>query len=80
MPESPSIQHLKVGLVDDHPLTRFALRSVIVGHPSWQVAFEADSPAELLRQLQREVPEVLLVDLKFGEGCGLELLKTLKAD
>ena len=78
---SPSNQQtITIGIVDDHPLTRFALRSVIEGEAAWRVTVECASPTELLRQLQLQQPDVLLVDLSFGDGCGMELLETMRGD
>lgn len=68
---------LKIAIVDDHPLTRFAIRSLIEGRPDWEVCYECASPSELLEQIEQDLPEVVVIDLCFAEESGLDLLKKL---
>jgi DNA-binding NarL/FixJ family response regulator len=62
-----------VYLVDDHPLTRYGLRSFLLsaGH---QVVGETDDPSEALTDVTRLNPTLLLLDLQLGIHSGFDLL------
>ena len=77
LPDRPAAPS-RIGFVDDHPLTRFALRSLILRQAGWKVAFECHEPAEMLEALRHEVPDVLIVDLCFADASGLDLLAEIK--
>jgi len=69
---------LQIAVVDDHPLTRFALRTFVAGTKGWTVCFECDSPTNFLARLPEHTPDVVIIDLCFAGESGLELLKKLK--
>lgn len=75
---SCATEPLTIGIVDDHPLTRHALRGLVETQPGWSVAFECGLPSELLAALKTQVPSVLLIDLCYSEESGLDLLAELK--
>ena len=72
-----SPQELNIAIVDDHPLTRFALRSLVEARPGWRVSRECETPQDLLDSLSSFMPDVVIIDLCFGEESGLDLLDTL---
>lgn len=69
---------LKIAIVDDHPLTRFALRSLIEKREGWRVCCECDSPKNLMKCLSDTAPDVVVIDLCFVDESGLDLLVALK--
>lgn len=65
-------------LVDDHPVVREGLRSVLesAGH---RIVGEAEDPVLALAEIERLRPEVILLDMHLGHHhSGLELLNTLR--
>jgi len=68
----------KVFLVDDHPLVRESLASLIERQPDLSVCGEADNPAEALAGIAVSRPDVAIVDLSLGERTGLDLIRDLK--
>ena len=72
----PSIT--RVFLVDDHPLVRESLASLIARQPDLSVCGEADRPASALAAIASLKPDVAVVDLSLGDGSGLELIRDLK--
>ncbi|MEY4757724.1 MAG: hypothetical protein RJA34_2622 [Pseudomonadota bacterium] len=66
-----------VYLVDDHPIMRAGLASLLQawGH---QVVGESAEPTSALADLQRLRPQVLLLDLNLGNRSGFELLGELQ--
>jgi DNA-binding NarL/FixJ family response regulator len=69
----------KVLLVDDHPVYRRGMASLIEAEPDLQICAEADSVPEAQRLLQALTPDVLVVDLNLREGNGLQLIKSVRA-
>jgi DNA-binding NarL/FixJ family response regulator len=70
----------KILLVDDHPLVREWLASLINQQPDLVVCGEAESAAEALSYLGAQSPDLAIVDLSLKEGSGLELIKTIKSN
>lgn len=70
---------LKILLVDDHPMVREWLTSLIEQQPDMSVCGEADSIADALKILKNTTPDIAVVDLSLKEASGLELIKTIKA-
>ncbi len=64
-------------LVDDHPIVREGLRSLIDGEPDMRVCCEAAETAEAIRMLSDDRPDMVIVDLVLGKGSGLELVKDI---
>lgn len=63
-------------IVDDHPITRLGLRTLLAGMPELEIAGEAHSLAEARRWfLDENAPELVVADLKLGDGSGLELVR-----
>lgn len=70
---------IKIATVDDHPMTRLALKTVIEQHPQWQVTDEFSTPDAFQASLRKSEPDVVIIDLLFNEGSGLDLVEYLKA-
>ena len=68
----------RVFLVDDHPLVRESLASLIQRQPDLSVCGEADNPAAALTGITAAQPDVAIVDLSLGERTGLDLIRDLK--
>ncbi len=76
-PEDDHGETKRVFLVDDHPLVREWLTSLINQQGDLIVCGGADDPAEALRQIAGSRPHVAVVDLSLRTGSGLELIKQL---
>ncbi|GAA1863106.1 response regulator [Brevibacterium marinum] len=71
---------IRVILVDDHPVVRAGLRSVIDAPEHIAVVGEAGSGEEALSLVDELAPDVVLCDLRLGEGIdGIEVTKRLNA-
>jgi DNA-binding NarL/FixJ family response regulator len=79
MPDAqPMTETTRVFLVDDHPLVRESLASLIERQPDLSVCGEADSPGAALHGIAATEPDVAIVDLSLGERTGLDLIRDLK--
>jgi DNA-binding NarL/FixJ family response regulator len=69
------LQALRILLVDDHPLVRDGLRARLQAEGGYVVTAEAGAPESALLALQREQPDLVLMDvgLKGSSTNGIEL-------
>jgi DNA-binding NarL/FixJ family response regulator len=66
-------------IVDDHPIFRHGLASLIESDPRYRVISQAGTKAEALARVEEEVPEIAVIDISLGKESGLDLLKELYA-
>lgn len=65
-------------LVDDHPLVRRGIISVLSSESSLQVVGEAETTKQGLEALDKLRPDLVLTDIRLGDGNGLELIEEAK--
>lgn len=73
-----STKGTSVFIVDDHPVVRQGLRSLLSQHLDIQVVGEAEdvlAALELVAQLQ---PDVILLDIRLASSSGLDLARRLQ--
>ena len=66
-------------LIDDHPIVRLGIKSLLETNPDYQICWEAGSRSEALSLLEQESPCLVIVDLVLGRDDGLEFVKELKS-
>ncbi|MBF5045529.1 response regulator transcription factor [Aggregicoccus sp. 17bor-14] len=69
----------RVLLVDDHPLVRQGIRSLLELTPDLQVVGEASDGAEALALIASLDPDVTLLDVRMPGMDGLAVLRSLRA-
>ena len=70
---------LKVLLIDDHPLFREGLRSLIAGEPAYTVVGEVGTAREALEQVRAQAPDIAVLDIGLPDTDGIEVIKQLRA-
>ncbi|HEY3777088.1 MAG TPA: response regulator transcription factor [Rhizomicrobium sp.] len=70
----------KVFLVDDHPLVREWLTTLIDQLVELKVCGEAASGEAAIEGIRSARPDVAIVDLALPEGSGLSLIKSIRAE
>ncbi len=68
----------KVLIVDDHPLVRQGIATVVDQQPDMEVSGEADSAHGALESMEKNPPDVAVVDLTLKESSGLDLIKDIR--
>ena len=69
---------IRVLLVHDQAMVRAGLKMLIESWPGTQVVGEVGTPAEAVKAIENEQPDILLLDLDLtGDLGGLELLQKL---
>lgn len=67
----------RILIVDDHPVVRKGIRSLLSNYPQLQVASEASDRNEAVAAFLDTQPDVVLLDIRLGEDSGLEVLDEL---
>jgi DNA-binding NarL/FixJ family response regulator len=68
----------KIVLVDDHPLVREWLSSLINQEDDLRVAGSAENSAQALELIGNEAPDLAVVDITLGEDSGIDLIREIK--
>ena len=71
----PEAGKKRVMIVDDHPLIRQGINTLLANEDDLEVCAEAESAAGALAAMERTRPDAAIVDLTLKESSGLELLK-----
>lgn len=66
-------------LVDDHRVIREGLRMLLSMSPGFEVVGDAGNSADALALVEREQPNIIVLDLDLGGESGLELIPKLLA-
>jgi two-component system, NarL family, response regulator len=70
---------IRILVVDDHPVVRAGLASMLSTIAGLALCGAASSGEEALELIDAEQPEVLLLDLRMPGMTGIELLKAIRA-
>ena len=62
----------RIILVDDHEVVRLGLKSLIERHPQFEVVGEAGNAKEALELVERQLPDVVLMDIRLPGTSGIE--------
>ncbi len=68
----------RVFIVDDHPLVREHLRSLLEREPDLSVCGEASDGPGALALIPKQAPDLVILDISLKRSHGLEVLKDLK--
>ncbi len=71
---------IRVLLVDDHPIVRQGIRSVLANYPYIEVVGEADNAATLFSVLAVTQADVVLVDIRLPGVNGIAIASQLKRE
>lgn len=66
---------MKLVIVDDHPLVRKGLTSVLSLEADIEIVGEADDVEAAKKIIVQTNPDVVLIDLKLGSQSGLDIIK-----
>jgi DNA-binding NarL/FixJ family response regulator len=72
-------QKTKILLVDDHPMVREWLATLINQQSDLQVCGEAENAPKALQLVGQLNPNVAIVDISMEGGSGIELIKNIRA-
>jgi len=74
-----SSDRTRVFVIDDHPAIREALATTINSKVDMRMVGESGSAKQALRQIERNVPDVVIVDISLDDAHGLDLVEELRS-
>ena len=77
--QGPYLRAVRVGIADDHPITRTALRGYLDDQEGIRVVAEAASGREAIDLVRTQEIDVLLLDLDMPGQSGIDALTMIKA-
>ena len=75
----PKASKRRILLVDDHPMTREGLASIINRQADLEVCCEASNPAEAMSELSKSKPDLMVTDMTMPGRSGIEFIKDVHA-
>ena len=72
--ETPAGERIRVGIVDDHPVLRDGLASLLNGEPDLKVVATGETSSDAVRLLATPDIDVLILDVRLGQASGFEPL------
>ena len=68
-------QAIRILIVDDHPVVRQGLRSLLASHADLEIVGEAEDGAQVLPLLAESQADVILLDLQMKVQGGIEVAR-----
>ncbi|WLR55488.1 response regulator transcription factor [Mesobacillus subterraneus] len=69
---------MRIIIVDDHPLVRRGLGTILSGDKNIELVGEASTLEEALQVLKDTNPDLALIDLSLGDAYGLDIVETAR--
>jgi len=71
---------LRILIVDDHPLVRQGISSIVTSEPGLSVVAEAATGYEGVEMFRRHKPDVTLMDLRLPDMSGIDALAAIRME
>lgn len=69
---------VKIAIVDDHKIIRDGIRAMLLGQSEFEMVFEASCGENLRETIGDCIPDLVLLDIRLPDVCGLELISFFK--
>lgn len=69
---------IRILIVDDHPVVRRGIVSLLSNHADFEVVGEADTVRSALELVEQRAPDIVLLDVRLPNESGLDLLTQLR--
>jgi len=72
-----SVDVIKISIADDHKIFREGFKSLLKKNRKYHIVSEAINGRELIKQVDRKIPDIVFTDLNMPEIDGIEAAKTI---
>ena len=72
-------EKIRVFLLDDHEIVRHGVGELVDAEPDMRVLGQAGGGPEALRFIEATVPDVAVLDVRLGEGNGIEVCREIRS-
>ncbi len=69
---------IRIAIIDDHPVTRKGLATMIALEPDMEVCGEAEDVGQALKVIRETSPDLAIVDVSLKTGNGIDLVARLR--
>ena len=69
---------MKIIIADDHQIVRDGISALLMRKPEIEIIAEASNGDELLKLLQTNVPDIIIMDISMPGKTGIEITKIVK--
>jgi DNA-binding NarL/FixJ family response regulator len=69
---------ITVALAEDHKLVREGLKAILKSEPSFELVGEASDGLQAMQMVEKQKPDVLLLDLRIPRLHGIDVLRQLR--
>jgi DNA-binding NarL/FixJ family response regulator len=76
----PENHRITVLCVDDHPIVREGIVSIINGDPDLKIVGEAETAQQAIAAFHASKPDVTVVDLRLPDRDGVEVIREIRKD
>jgi len=73
-------QQIRVFSVDDHPLLREGIATLVNNQPDMMLVGEASTGSEAIQQFKQHMPDVTLLDLRLPDMSGIDVLIAIRSE
>lgn len=70
---------MRIFLVDDHEVVRKGLRALLESKEGFEIVGEAGSVAEAIADAAPAKPDVIMMDVRLGDGTGIEACREIRS-
>ena len=77
---SPGQRAIRILAVDDHPLLREGIATIIHSQPDMLLVAEASSAAEGIQKYREHSPDITLMDLRLPDMSGIDALIAIRTE
>ncbi|HSM57865.1 MAG TPA: response regulator transcription factor [Candidatus Sulfomarinibacteraceae bacterium] len=73
------MERIRILVVDDHPIVRQGITSLLSNYPEFEIVDEADCGAAAIRVAESHTLDVVLLDIRMPGESGLDVLRRVRS-